>query len=132
MRLLPLVFLLALACNTARRYEWDIQRERGHGDAGWARTIDDKVIRVETQGDDLFVQHGELYFLFKDVPAFEGRYSYYIFDLLGERLNAFYSPEGLTVRYRGGFEHWPPEKLPPNVKIVVAGADIRLEGLPAE
>ncbi len=116
-------------CSLEKRYEWDIQRELGHGPAAWNKQIDDKWIHIETIGDDVFVQHGEHAFLFKDTPSFEGRYSYYSFNLLGSRLNAFYSPEGLTVRYQGGFEHWKMDQLPTGVKIVISGLDIRYEGL---
>lgn len=132
MRMALCCLIALVACNVSRQYEWDIQREVGHKAAGWHREIDGKLIHIETVGDDVLVQHGKYAFLFKDMPSFEGRYTYYTFNLLGSRVNAFFSPEGLTVRYQGGFEHWELDRLPANVKIVISGLDIRYEGLDAE
>jgi hypothetical protein len=124
---LPILILLA-SCGIPRTAKFPVERVRGI-DGAWMRVIKGKEIRMEATGDDLRVQHGALNFRIVDMPEFQGSYSYYTFEIVSADFNVFYSPKGLTVRYRNEFHHWEPPDLPTDVLIVIDGVDLRLEGL---
>jgi len=131
MRALIPVLLILAACGTSKSARFKVERLRGM-DGAWFRTIKGKQIRIETVGNDVRVQHGELNYLILNVPEFMGSYSYHTFEIQGDRFKAFHSPKGLTVKYRGQTHHWHPEDLPVDLLIVIDGLDLRLEGLERE
>ena len=126
---LPLLIATLVACSSAKKILYPFEREYGLGGGGWSRTIKDREVRIQAEGDTVRVRHGAHTFEFLNIQAFKGTYSYYTFEIQGDTMNAFYSPRGLTVKRGKAFHHWKPEELPAGVKIVVEGVDIRYEGL---
>ena len=126
---LVLLIPLLSACGASKRALYPFQREHGFGGGGWSRTISGKEISIQAEGTTLRVRHGPHTFEVLNIRSFEGTYGFHTFEIKGDKMNAFYSPEGLTVKKRGAFKHWKPEELPHGVKIVIEGLDIRYEGL---
>ena len=125
--LAPIVLLLA--CGGSKKVLYPFDREHGFVGGGWSRTISGKEIRIQAEGSTLRVRHGPHTFEFLNIRSFEGIYSFYTFEIKGDKMNAFFSPVGLTLKKRELTSHWKPEQLPEGVKIVVEGVDIRYEGL---
>ena len=125
--LIPALLILA-ACGISRTTRFKVERIRGI-DGAWHRVIKGKEIRIETVGNDVRIQHGDLNFKILNVPEFDGSYSYYTCEIQSAGFNAFYSPKGLTVKYQQQFHHFDPTDLPTDLLIVIDGMDLRLEGL---
>ena len=130
MRLAPLLLLALLAgCSAAKRHVYPVQKMRGT-DGAWQRVIAGKEVRITCEGRNVRIQHGGHHIVLLNVPdGFRGKYSFYTVEITSEDFNAFYSPKGLTVRYKDELRHWEPEDLPAGMKIVVDGVDLRYEGL---
>jgi len=125
--LIPFLLLIA-ACGPSRTTKFPVERLRGI-DGAWHRVVRGKEIHMETIGKDLRIQHGPLNFKILNVAEFDGSYTYYTFEIVSKDFNAFHSPKGLSVRYRGQFHHWEPQDLPKDVLLVIDGIDLRHEGL---
>ncbi len=124
-----LLLTLLVSCSAAKKQMYPIQKMRGT-DGAWQRVISGKEVRISYEGRNIRIQHGGIHIVMLNVPdEFRGQYGYYTVEITSDTFNAFYSPKGLTVRYKQKLQHWDPSDLPAGVKIVVDGVDLRYEGL---
>jgi hypothetical protein len=124
-----LLLTLLVSCSAAKKRMYPIQKMRGT-DGAWQHVISGKEVQISCEGRNVRIQHGGHYIVLLNVTdEFRGNYTFYTVEIRSDSFNAFYSPKGLTVRYKDKLQHWEPEDLPTGVKIVVYGVDLRYEGL---